>query len=95
MKHAALNVYEIKTSFNEYVIFKKKFNEQSEAIVICANTNLYTNFMNKSLLSKKVSLYKQLNIVSSIIARDMFDEKIINKRMHLTISLIDFKDIML
>ena len=95
MKHATLNVYEIKTSFNEYVIFKKKFNEQSEAIVICANTNLYTNFMNKSLLSKKVSLYKQLNIVSSIIARDMFDEKIIDKRMHLTIQLINFKDVML
>ena len=85
MKHATLNVYEIKTSFNKYVIFKKKFNEQSEVIVICANTNSNTNFMNESLLSKKVNLYKQLNIVSSIIARDMFDEKIINKRMHLTI----------
>ena len=90
MKHAALNVYEIKTSFNEYVTFKKKLNEQSEAIVICADTGFGTSFMDESLLSKGVNLYGQLNIVSPIIARGMFDEKIIDKRMHLAIHLVNF-----
>ena len=47
--------------------------------------------MNEFLLLKEVNLYEQLNIVSSIIARNMFDEKIIDKRMHLIIQLIDFK----
>ena len=94
MKHATLNVYEIKTSLNEYIIFKKKLNEQSEIIVICADIDFGMSFMNESLLLKD-NLYEQLNIVSSITARDMFDEKIINKRMHLTIQLIDFKNVML
>ena len=58
MKHATLNVYEIKTSFNEYVIFKKKFNEQSEAIVICADIDFNTSFINESLLSKEINLYE-------------------------------------
>ena len=58
MKHAALNVYEIKTSFNKYVIFKKKFNKQSEVIVICADIDFDINFINESLLSKEVHLYK-------------------------------------
>ena len=90
MKHAALNVYEIKTSFNEYVIFKRKFNEQSEAIIICTDIDFGMNFMNEFLLLKKLNLYEQLNIVSFIIARDMFNEKIIDKRMHLIIHLINF-----
>ena len=51
--------------------------------------------MNEFLLLKEVNLYKQLNIVLSIIARGMFNEKIIDKRMHLAIQLIDFKDVML
>ena len=95
MKHATLNVYEIKTSFNEYVIFKRKFNEQSEVIIICANIDFDINFMNEFLLSKEVNLYKQLNTVLSIIARGMFNEKIIDKRMYLIIQLIDFKDLTL
>ena len=96
MKHTALNVYEIKTSFNEYVIFKNKlYSENNEFITVCADIDFGTNFMNESLLSKEINLYEQLNIVSSIIARDMFNEKIIDKRMHLIIQLIDFKGVML
>ena len=59
-------------------------------MIICADIDSDINFMNESLLSKEVNLYKQLNIVLSIIARDMFNEKIIDKRMHLIIHLIDF-----
>ena len=58
MKHATLNVYEIKTSFNEYVIFKKKLNKQCEIIIICADIDFDTNFMNEFLLSKKINLYE-------------------------------------
>ena len=93
MKHATLNVYKIKTSLNEYVIFKKKFNEQSKVIVICADIDFDINFINEFLLLKEINLYEQLNIVSSIIARDVFNEKIIDKRMYLIIQLINFKKI--
>ena len=86
MKYATLNVYEIKMSLNEYVTFKNKLHsENNKLITICADINFDINFMNKSLLSKEINLYKQLNIVLSIIARNIFDEKIINKRMHLII----------
>ena len=96
MKHAALNVYEIKTSFNEYATFKSKlYSENNEFIIIYADIDFNTSFMNEFLLLKEINLYEQLNIVSSIIARDMFDEKIIDKRMHLIIQLIDFKNVML
>ena len=89
MKHAVLNVYEIKTPSNEYVTFKGKLNKQSEVIVICADIGSGISFMNESLLPKEVNLYEQLDTVPSITARDMFDKMIIDKRMHLAIHLVD------
>jgi len=40
-------------------------------------------------------LYARLNIVSSIIVRDIIDKKIVNKRMHLPIYIIDVNKIIL
>ena len=85
----------LRISFNEYVIFKKKFNEQNKAIIICADIGSGISFMNKFLLPKEVNLYTQLNIVLPITVRGVFGEKIIDKHMHLTIQLVDFKDVTL
>ena len=51
--------------------------------------------MDESLLPKGVNLYGQLDTVPPITARGMFGEKIIDKRMHLAIQLVDSKGVML
>jgi len=43
----------------------------------------------------KDNLYKRLDIVLSIIVRDIIDKKIVNKQMHLSIYIIDANDVIL
>ena len=59
MKHITYNIYEIKTSFTKYIIFKKNFYvNDNEFLIICVNNDFETNFMNEFLLLRDLNLFK-------------------------------------
>lgn len=71
------------------------FQNNQKSIIVCANTRLDTSFINKFLLLKDVNLYRRLDIVLFVIVRDIVDKKIVDKRMHLSIYIIDVNKIIL
>lgn len=53
MEHAALNVFEINSSINEYATFDAQLKHDSDNIIsVCADTGSATTFMNEDLLPK-------------------------------------------
>lgn len=82
---------------NKYAIFKIKFfqdNNNQEQIIVCIDTKLDTNFINKFLLFKS-NLYKRLDIVLLVIVQNIVNQKIINKQIHLSINVIEANKIIL
>ena len=59
MKHTIYNVYEIKTLFTKYIIFKKNlyFND-AEFLIIYVNNDFEINFINEFLLFRNLNLLK-------------------------------------
>jgi len=80
---------------NRYAIFKTKLFDNNNVVIVCANSNFKTSFINKLLLLKDVNLYKRLNTILLVIVQDIVDKKIIDKQMHLSIYIIDANKVVL
>jgi len=71
------------------------FQNNQKSIIVCTNTRLDTSFINKFLLLRDVNLYRRLNIVLLVIVQDIINKKIVDKRIHLFIYIIDANKIIL
>ena len=96
MKHATLNVYEIKSLSNNYITFQARlFNNNSETneSSICANIEFEVSFMNESLLSQSINLFGRLISTPLVTIRDISEERIVDKQIQLSIHVTDSDDI--
>jgi len=82
---------------NKYVIFKTKLFQDinQDSIIVCANSDFDTSFINELLLLKDINLYRRLNIISSIIVQNIVGKKIVDKQIHLSIYIIDANEVIL
>ena len=93
MKHATLNVYEIKSLSNDYATFQDRlFNEKSNTF-ICADIESEVSFINESLLSQSINLFDRLVSTSLVTVRDIFDERIVDKQIYILIHVKSRDDI--
>lgn len=63
-------------------------------IIVYANINSNTSFINELLLLKD-NLYKCLDIISFVVVQNIVNKRIVNKQMHLSIYIIDVNEVIL
>lgn len=87
LKHAALNVYQIKAPEQGYSTFQARLydKDSGDDISICVDTGSGTSFIDESLLPIQENLYGRLTTVSSITVRGITGERIVDRRMILPI----------
>ena len=94
IKHAVLNVYEIKVSSNDYITFQEKlFDNEAKEIFVCADIEFEVSFMNESLLSQDINLFEPLIFTLLVTIRDISDERIVDKQIHLFIHVKSSDDV--
>ena len=94
MEHVVLNVYEIKIFSNDYATFQSRLlNNNANKIFICANIESEVSFMNESLLSQGINLFGRLILISLVTVRGIFDERIVDKQIYLSIHITGSDDI--
>ena len=93
IEHATLNIYEIKTLSNDYATLQSRLFNNESNIFICADTGFEVSFMNESLLSQDINLFERLIFTSLVTIRDISDERIVDKQIHLSIYVTGSDDI--
>ena len=89
-----LNIYKIKISKKEYIIFDIKIDNFIENfIAIYINIDFEINFINQFLLFKNMNFYNYLIIIFSIIIRKIIDDKICDKRIYIRVYFININEI--
>ena len=81
-------MYNIKILKKIYIIFQITLNNNSNNIIVYADSDFKINFMNISLLFYDINLYNKFNTIVFIIMRNIIDEKMMNKRYILDINII-------
>ena len=63
-------------------------------IIVYANINSNTSFINELLLLKD-NLYKCLDTISFVVVQNIVNKRIVDKQMHLSIYIIDVNEVIL
>lgn len=63
-------------------------------IIVYANINSNTSFINELLLLKD-NLYKCLDTISFVVVQNIVNKRIVDKQMHLPIYIIDVNEVIL
>ena len=94
MKHVALHIIIIKASFSnrDYVIIQKRIfkNFIINNTAICINIESEVNFINESFLFFN-NFYERLKNCASITVRDINDERIIDRQLIFSYTLLILK----